>query len=136
MTLPYYPPDYPITSTAEIFGVSRTTVFNWIKAGKLKAKKVGNQWYIPEGEITRQRYGDIKLSKWREERQKLPPEPSTMLNITFWLGINRKTAYKWIKSGKLKAEKISGKWCVEHDYLLNLARQRIEQKTKGLEENS
>lgn len=32
-------------------GVSTTTVSGWLKKGKIKGKKEGNKWLIPEGEL-------------------------------------------------------------------------------------
>ena len=131
-TPPAPPPiDFPITDTAEVFGVSRTTIFNWIHAGKLKAKKRRGQWYIPQEAIERQA-GKERLTQWKRERRKRPGL-HTMPGIVFWLHIDRKTAYKWIKEGKLKAEKIGGKWRVEHNYLVHFAELKYKQEHKGAE---
>lgn len=42
---------YSTTEAANIFGVSRITVFNWIKSGKIKAEKVGRNFVIPHESI-------------------------------------------------------------------------------------
>lgn len=36
---------------AKILGLSRVTLFNWIKSGQIKAVKVGRNYIIPRGEI-------------------------------------------------------------------------------------
>lgn len=128
MTLLYYPADYTITASAEIFGISRTTVFNWIHAGKLKAKKQDGKWYITEDEIEC-KAGKERLAQWKRGRRKRPGL-HTMPSIVFWLQIDRKTAYKWIKEGKLKAEKIGGKWRVEHNYLVHFAEMKYKKEQK------
>ena len=134
MTPPGPPPVvFSITDTAAVFGVSRTTIFNWIHAGKLKAKKRDSKLYITDKEIERQ-VGKEKLSQWKREQRKRP-WLHTMCSITFWLGKDRKAVYKMIKTGMLKAEKIGGKWRVEHDYLFHLVEMRSKQAQNGLEEN-
>ena len=39
---------YTLTELTESLGISRRTVYNWIKSGKLKAIKVGQQWRVTE----------------------------------------------------------------------------------------
>ena len=36
---------------AKILGLSRVTLFKWIKSGQIKAVKVGRNYIIPRGEI-------------------------------------------------------------------------------------
>lgn len=56
--------DDPLLSprrVAELFDVKPITVIEWIKAGKLKASKVGNRWRIQRSEMVRfanAQYGD------------------------------------------------------------------------------
>ena len=38
---------------ASLVGVSKPTVMAWIKAGKLKAHKIGARYYIPDSELAR-----------------------------------------------------------------------------------
>jgi excisionase family DNA binding protein len=45
----YYTPE----EIAELLKVSRETVYNWLRAGKLKGTKVFNFWRIPESELNR-----------------------------------------------------------------------------------
>lgn len=33
-------------TVALVLGVTEQTIFNWLKAGKLKANKIGNKWFI------------------------------------------------------------------------------------------
>jgi len=42
---------YSTTETANIFRVSRKTVFMWIKNGKMKATKVGRNYVVPHSSI-------------------------------------------------------------------------------------
>ena len=42
---------YSINQLAEILGVHRNTILNWIKIGKVKAVRIGNLWRISEEEI-------------------------------------------------------------------------------------
>jgi excisionase family DNA binding protein len=42
---------YNIKETADILGISPTSVLNYIKAGTMKAAKVGGRWLIKEEDI-------------------------------------------------------------------------------------
>lgn len=39
---------YSLSEVIEILGVTRRTLYNWIKDGKIKAIKAGQQWRITE----------------------------------------------------------------------------------------
>ena len=52
-----------VKETAELFGVTKRTVFRWIKSGKMKSVKIGRTVRIKESEIERvikegERYGE------------------------------------------------------------------------------
>lgn len=42
---------YSTTEAAKILGVSRITIFNRIKSGKLKAEKFGRNYLIPKNQL-------------------------------------------------------------------------------------
>jgi len=42
---------YDIKETADILGISSTSVLNYIKAGAMKAAKVGGRWLVKEEDI-------------------------------------------------------------------------------------
>jgi len=42
---------YSTTEVANIFKVSRITVFNWIKRGTIKATKIGRNYVVPHSSI-------------------------------------------------------------------------------------
>ena len=42
---------YDVKETAEILGISSTSVQNYIKAGNMKAAKVGGRWLVKEEDI-------------------------------------------------------------------------------------
>ncbi len=42
---------YTTVEVAELLKVTRLTVTNWIKAGKLKAAKIGTSWRITESDL-------------------------------------------------------------------------------------
>lgn len=44
---------YTVTEVAKMFSVSRQTVLEWIKSGKIKAVKVVKVYRIPSEEIER-----------------------------------------------------------------------------------
>ncbi len=50
----YYTPE----EIAELLKVSRETVYNWLRAGKLKGTKVFNFWRVSESELSRLLKGD------------------------------------------------------------------------------
>jgi excisionase family DNA binding protein len=42
---------YTITEVAKTLRLTNRTVWNYVKAGKLKAKKVGGKWIISEEDL-------------------------------------------------------------------------------------
>ncbi|QDA31639.1 IS607 family transposase [Thermococcus indicus] len=50
---------YRTGEVAKKLGVSKMTVLRWIKAGKLKAHRIGKEYRVPESEITRILEGKI-----------------------------------------------------------------------------
>ncbi len=44
---------YKLSEVMAVLGVTRVTLYNYIKAGKVKAVKVGAQWRIPQTEYNR-----------------------------------------------------------------------------------
>jgi len=38
---------------AKAVGVTKPTIMNWIKRGKIRANKIGSRYYIPQSELTR-----------------------------------------------------------------------------------
>jgi len=61
---------YSTTEVANIFRVSRITVFNWIKTGKIKAVKVGRNFIVPHSSIVE------KLGKTLGTEKKIEIEKS------------------------------------------------------------
>lgn len=47
-----------VKEAAEIFSVSKRTVFRWIKSGEIKAVKIGGSVRISEDEIDRLKNGE------------------------------------------------------------------------------
>ena len=46
---------YSLKETAELLGIKLRTAREWVRTGRLKAKKYGDstRWYVPESEIAR-----------------------------------------------------------------------------------
>ncbi len=44
---------YKVSEVARMLNVSSVAVRKWIKSGRLKAKRVGKLWMIPEDELKR-----------------------------------------------------------------------------------
>lgn len=42
---------YSLVETAEIFGVTRQTVRNWVMTGYIRAIKTKRKWTVPQSEI-------------------------------------------------------------------------------------
>lgn len=59
---------YTSYETAEIFGVTFRTVYNWMRAGKLRAVKIGSRWYIPEEAVSEL----LEHGEQKEERRSTP----------------------------------------------------------------
>lgn len=44
---------YKLSEVTAALGITRVTIYSYIKAGKVKAVKIGSQWRIPQEEFTR-----------------------------------------------------------------------------------
>ncbi len=42
---------YTLKEVEEILSVTRKTIYNWLKSGKLKAVKVGRQWRVKKEDL-------------------------------------------------------------------------------------
>jgi len=42
---------YTLQEVEEILSVTRRTIYNWIKSGKLHAVKIGNQWRVKQEDL-------------------------------------------------------------------------------------
>ena len=64
---------YSTNEIANIFRVSRITVFNWIKSGKIKATKIGRNYVVPHSSIVEklgERLGTEKKAEIEESINK------------------------------------------------------------------
>lgn len=44
---------YTMSEVGQMFGVSRMTVYNWVKSGKITSIKLGNKTYVLKAELNR-----------------------------------------------------------------------------------
>ena len=51
---------YSVTELADMFGKHRISVYRWIKAGDLKAKKIGGEWLVSQNDLNE--YIDMRQS--------------------------------------------------------------------------
>ena len=54
---------YTVIETAEYLRVHRMTIYNWLKEGKIKSSKIGDNHLIAESEIKR-----VLKGEWLYER--------------------------------------------------------------------
>ena len=64
-----------IPQLASILNISRSTVFKWVKAGKIKATKSGGTWIVDDPDVLRILEG--KLTKRQEEDIKAAVKTAT-----------------------------------------------------------
>lgn len=57
-----------IPQLAKMLNLNRTTVFQWVKSGKIQASKIGGTWIIDDPEVLRTLEG--KLTKKQEQNIK------------------------------------------------------------------
>ena len=55
---------YSLQEASEHYGVGQQSIMHWIKAGKLKAEKVGGSWYIPYGQTISRREDRNELGQF------------------------------------------------------------------------
>ena len=61
---------YTLNEAAEILSVTRRTVYNYVKAGKLHAGKAGGIWRVSEEDIRRFAQGDAPADQSEAETEK------------------------------------------------------------------
>lgn len=57
---------YSTIEVSNIFKVSRITIFNWIKTGKIKATKIGRNYVVPHSSVVEKlghKIGDEKKAE-------------------------------------------------------------------------
>ena len=59
-----------IRQVAKLLGIKVRTIREWIKKGKIKAVKNGNEWYIPKEEIYRKEVRENAI-KGREHSKRI-----------------------------------------------------------------
>ncbi len=69
---------------------------------------------IEDGTLTERRYGDTEQN---ETMARLDPTPLTLAETADRLGVHYMTAYKYVRAGRLAAEKVGKNWLVQPDDL-------------------
>jgi len=54
---------YKVSEVARMLNVSTVAVMKWVKSGKLKARRIGKLWMIPESELKRFLWGEARRGK-------------------------------------------------------------------------
>lgn len=112
------PPVLLVKEVADILGVTRTTLYRMIKAGKIRAVRVGTTEYrIPkdafieylEGSAVAVEPANVKIDASRAATAAetiAKPEKSIVYcveDLISILGVSRNTAYELVRSGKIRA---------------------------------
>ena len=98
-----------ITDAAAIAGVSRDTVYQWIKTGRLRAHKYHGLLYVDPGQIPDCRQRD-RISR------RIPDPPPQGLTTTrkaaSQTGLPLRTVQHYAQTGRVTAVKHGGRWYV------------------------
>ena len=52
---------------ADLLGVDRTTVYQWLRSGELQALRFGHRWRIKPEDV--ETFGKKEAEKWQEKRR-------------------------------------------------------------------
>lgn len=102
----------PLLDTKEVckaLNISRTTVANLVKAGKLPYIKIGNVYRFDKTDI------DHIKNERKEENERIFSKKQTCSTheAAVQLNVSDNTVLSWIKSGKLPAEKVGSRYKIK-----------------------
>lgn len=123
---------------AQITGKSLNTITNWIKAGKIDARKEGKIWLIEADSLT-SAAGKKQDKKARpkntvkkraakadiEGKQRVTTREAVLIT-----GKSIGTINNWIKAGKVNATKDGRTWLIDVDSLKSAARKKRKKKAR------
>lgn len=91
-------PFYKVGEVAKLLGVHRSTVWLWIKEGKVRAWRFPRgHWRIPREEV-------LRLLLEREDLD--PRDLLTLEEVAKILKVSKPTVWRWVKKGKIPAMEI------------------------------
>ncbi len=82
---------------AKDLGVSRRTVYEWLRLGQLRGYRAGKKWVI----------------KTEDMEAFLKSAGSTPNAIARELRVSIRTVYAWLRSGKLKGSRVGRRWVIK-----------------------
>lgn len=101
-----------VMEAARVLGLSRVTVFNRIKDGTIKAKRIGRHYVIPKNEITSRPINLPRLVSIISKEYYSVPQFAQLL------GISRIAVFKKIKKGALKAQKVGRSFVIGREEIV------------------
>jgi len=104
---------YTPSQVANILGIGKTTVLQWIRAGKLYAiRTLGGHFRVPREEVAR-------LYEKNEYK-----EYFTTYEVAKILGVYPSTVWEWIQKGKVQAEKVGSRYIIHRSEVVRLLKVR------------
>ncbi len=94
-------PFLTITETAIYLGVTRPTIYGYLKRGDLKATRIGTKFLLSKDDINNKPF-------------------LTITETAIYLGVTRPTIYGYLKRGDLKATRIGTKFLLSKDDINNM----------------
>lgn len=113
-----------IPELAKRLGISRIAVYQQVKNGKIKARKVGRNYAIEPQQLTGISPEKIKKKAVAEDFVSLPECARAM-------GISRFALYQKIKKGEVKAKQIGRNFVIHREEAEKHSSERLDKKRKG-----
>jgi excisionase family DNA binding protein len=121
-----------VTEVARRLGVSATTVYDWIKAGALAARRgPGGRLCVPFGadieRACRQRMAESTHVTRNASSAPAGPHERTVAQVASLLAISTNVVYYWLETGQVPARKGPGsRWLIAFDaHVEQACRRRI-----------
>ena len=111
---------------AEKLGVSRITIFNLVKQGKVQAKRIGRHYVVREADL------DVD-----DDQQKQPEAPVvsdqyiSVMEAAKQLGISRIAVFKKIKNGQIRAERMGRSYSIPVREIEKVQIEKLKKRKRG-----
>ncbi len=115
-----YPEHLTAHQVAEALGVGSSTVYAWLRTGRLPSYRVGGMWIIFRDEVLVWVKGGRKCTEFSVIDDVLGryPDRMSVQNVAEALGIAPNTVYRFLADKTLPAFRRAGTWLILRDDLL------------------
>ncbi len=114
------PKMYKVADVAGYTGMKHETILGWIRNGKLKAKKVGNQYLVPEEDLMAFINQEDEPEDALDVEEMIPEGKLSTKEVASFLNKSNATILNWIREGRINATRRGNTFFIEHQDVIKL----------------